>query len=71
MRENGNFYMKVGTKENEMLCVSIDQTNILVDQIKLGNYKDFSNNFVITKHVKNNCIYVELSEKKEEVNKDN
>ena len=65
MRENGNFYMKVGTKENKMLCVSIDQTNILVDQIK-----DFSNNFVITKHVKNNCIYVELSEKKEEVNKD-
>jgi hypothetical protein len=62
--------MKVGNKEYEMSCVSMDETNILVDQITLyiRKARDFSNNFVITKHVKNKCIYVELLEEKEENN---
>ena len=59
-------------KEWEMLCVSMDETNTLVDQMSLyfKKARDFASNFVIKKHVKNKCIYVELTEKKEE-NKNN
>ena len=65
---NGNFSMKLGLKEYEMLCVSMDETNILVDQMSLyfKKSRDFASNFVIKKHVKNKCIYVELMEKVEE-----
>ena len=59
-------------KEWEMLCVSMDETNTLVDQMSLyfKKARDFPSNFVIKKHFKNKCIYVELTEKKEE-NKNN
>ncbi len=65
---NGNFAMKLGMKEWEMLCVSMDETNTLVDQMSLyfKKARDFASNFVIKKHVKNKCIYVELTEKKDE-----
>ena len=50
----------------------MDEINTLVDQMSLyfKKARDFASNFVIKKHVKNKCIYVELTQKKEE-NKNN
>ena len=56
-------------KEWEMLCVSMDEINTLVDQMSLyfKKARDFASNFVIKKHFKNKCIYVELTEKMKKI----
>lgn len=63
---NGNFTMKSGMKEYEMFCVSIDETNDLVEKMNVffKKAKDFANEFVIKKYAKNKCIYVEITQKK-------
>ena len=62
---NGNFTMKTGTKEYEMYCVSIDETNDLVEKMNIftRRAKLFAKEFVIKKYAKDKCIYIEVTQK--------
>ena len=62
---NGHFVIKTNGRVFEMFCVSVDETNDLVEKMNIYSKraKEFVNEFVIKKYAKERCVYVEITKK--------